>query len=264
MTKKKASILAAWNGFKIEQRRQFPSLAPTSIGNEYAGITGGRVLNVKHSTAPSRPSRPSAGSSSRAVVGSRLWDRVDRAATNAAPNGSAQERPSTTTAFPTLGSGSGSGSNTPSHRGAGTSATPWASSNHAAQVSQHLIIAPRPPVAPEANKGKGPAARPPPTHSTAQFPGLPSSFKTPVPRVAGNQTLRKLRGDSAIPENKWGGAGGDTSAAPNNFNAEEGDNVGNGSNGAGGGGNGNGGGGGGGKGKKKQKQTLFTLGSFPT
>jgi hypothetical protein len=87
---KKKDLLSAWNGFKIEvrspssiictgglvveiryqQRGQFPELVPTSIGTEYAGIAGGRVLNAKHQT--SRSSRPRR----------QVLDRVAAAASN--------------------------------------------------------------------------------------------------------------------------------------------------------------------------------------
>ncbi|KIM48536.1 hypothetical protein M413DRAFT_20913 [Hebeloma cylindrosporum] len=65
---KKQDLLASWKGFAIEQRRQFPDLTPTSVGEGYAGITSGRVLNAKHSTA------------TRSSQSQQVWNRVALAA----------------------------------------------------------------------------------------------------------------------------------------------------------------------------------------
>ncbi|KAI0247918.1 hypothetical protein BJV78DRAFT_856343 [Lactifluus subvellereus] len=66
---KKRDLLAAWNGFKIERRRELPDFMPTSIGTDYAGIADGRTLNA----ATARRTAP--GRAQRAV-----WDRVAQAA----------------------------------------------------------------------------------------------------------------------------------------------------------------------------------------
>jgi hypothetical protein len=34
---KKKELLAAWNGFKVERRQEFPDLVPTSVGSGFAG-----------------------------------------------------------------------------------------------------------------------------------------------------------------------------------------------------------------------------------
>jgi len=63
---KKTALLSAWNGFKIERRREFPDLMPTSVGTDYAGIADGRTLNA---------------ATARRAAGSRqVWDRVAQAA----------------------------------------------------------------------------------------------------------------------------------------------------------------------------------------
>ena len=63
---KKTALLSAWNGFKIERRREFPDLMPTSVGTDYAGIADGRTLNA---------------ATARRAAGSRqVWDRVAEAA----------------------------------------------------------------------------------------------------------------------------------------------------------------------------------------
>jgi hypothetical protein len=43
---KKTALLSAWNDFKIERRREFPDLIPTSVGTDYAGIADGRTLSA--------------------------------------------------------------------------------------------------------------------------------------------------------------------------------------------------------------------------
>jgi hypothetical protein len=63
---KKTALLSAWNGFKIERRREFPDLMPTSVGTDYAGIADGRTLNA---------------ATARRAAGSRqVQDRVAEAA----------------------------------------------------------------------------------------------------------------------------------------------------------------------------------------
>ncbi|KAG8732930.1 hypothetical protein FRC11_010023 [Ceratobasidium sp. 423] len=232
---KRKDTLNAWNGMKIEQRDQFPSLTPTSLGSGFADIASGRVLNVKHST---RSSGSRAGSSSRSSGAGALWDRVERVAsglggpppalqTSAAPKPIKPNNP-----FPPLGGG---GSSRPGPSGSSTS---W-SSGGAQQTSQHIVIAPA--RAPEPTKSN--AGRPPPITSSSAFPGLPSSSasRVMIPRMGGNQSLKRITGDSPAPNSAWG--------SDNNTPVIEGPapavNI-------------------GGKGKKKKgKETLFTLGSFP-
>ena len=151
-----------------------------------------------------------------------------------------------TSAFPSL---STSGS-TPSARPT-QNTTPWLSS------SGNMSSAP-PPVRPysvpappseDTNGKKG--KKVPATTSTSLFPELPASTRVSVPKgsVGGNQSLRKIVGDTSNSNaNPWGSSkNGGTSENANET------------------GNDHSNGGGSGKGKKKKaKETLFTLGSFPS
>ncbi|KAJ7323636.1 hypothetical protein DFH08DRAFT_969180 [Mycena albidolilacea] len=62
------AVLSAWQGFEIEQRRQFPELVPAAVGAGYARITSGHVLISKHATA---------GRGGRGVA--QVWDYVVQA-----------------------------------------------------------------------------------------------------------------------------------------------------------------------------------------
>ncbi|TBU65357.1 hypothetical protein BD310DRAFT_863934 [Dichomitus squalens] len=247
---KKRDLLTAWNGFKVEQRNQFPELVPTTTGLEWAGVTSGRVLNAKSSTA----TRSSAQSSRQ------LWDRVARAAastpashnqasTSSAPTSAPRAAPGPH-AFPPLGGGAGpSVTTTPFRQPQRT--TPWASSAASAATSS-----PVPAVrAPTSVPGPGARAKPGPSVlSKAAFPELPTtnSIRVPKAAVSGNQSLRKILGGSAPTQAAWsgdsGGSGSNAAAEPAQADGD-----------AAGAGNG----GGKKKGKGKQKQTLFTLGSIP-
>ncbi|KAJ1307966.1 hypothetical protein OPQ81_002043 [Rhizoctonia solani] len=230
---KRRDILNAWNGMKVEQRDQFPSLTPTSLGSGFAGIASGRVLNVKHST---RSSGAHAGSSSRSA--GALWDRVERVAAGLggpppALQSSAAPKPIKPNPFPPLGGSS-------SRSAASSSSTPWSSGASSAQTSQHLVITPV--RAPEPTRGN--SARPPPIASSSAFPELPSSSasRVAVPKMSGNQSLKRITGESPAPGNVWGG--GPDSNTPVIEEPAPAVNT-------------------GGKGKKKKgKETLFTLGSF--
>ncbi|KAF8181214.1 hypothetical protein K438DRAFT_1679968, partial [Mycena galopus ATCC 62051] len=77
------AVLAAWRGFEVEQRRQFPELVPSApgSGSGYAGIAGSNangprvlVLNAKHATA---------GRGGRGAT-AQVWDRVAQAASSSA------------------------------------------------------------------------------------------------------------------------------------------------------------------------------------
>ncbi|KAI0819043.1 hypothetical protein BC629DRAFT_1466103 [Irpex lacteus] len=229
---KKRDLLQAWNGFKIEQRNQFPELTPTGQGSEYAGITGGRLLNAKQ-TASSR----SSNQSSRQVL-----DRVARAA--ASTSGASAQPARAAPAFPPLQSTSGPAASRHTQH-----TTPWAGSSvtapppPAAQVFRAPTSVPGP-----GAKSKGGA---PVNLSKSAFPELPSSSSTRVPKgaVGGNQSLRKILGNATPPTPVWesgsrGASGSSTPVGEGSGDVE--------------------GGGGKKKGKGKGKQTLFTLGSFPT
>ncbi|KAI0707806.1 hypothetical protein C8Q76DRAFT_746412 [Earliella scabrosa] len=244
---KKRDLLSAWNGFKVEQRNQFPELVPTATGSEWAGVTSGRVLNAKHSTT-----RSSAQSSRQ------LWDRVARAAQSSPvqPSTSASTSRATVAAnsFPPLHTSAGTNtSNTTPFRQA-QRLTPWASSTAAASSAAPVPRVPTSVPGPGAKSKATPA-----TLSKSAFPELPSNNAPRVPKAAigGNQSLRKIIGESAPTQPAWNnknGSGGSGASTPGESSA-----VGEGENG----GQGSGQGGGKKKGKGKQKQTLFTLGSFP-
>ncbi|KAH0826958.1 hypothetical protein J3R83DRAFT_4616 [Lanmaoa asiatica] len=273
---KKRDLLAAWNGFKIEQRQQFPDLVPTAVGSGYAGITSGRVLNAKHATA-SRSSQQSSR---------QLWDRVAQAASASSlssrivPGAGAPSPASSSTVqvnrFPSLaGPSTAAVSVTPVFRQPQRQ-TPWASGGGSSTtVAVTTTHAPLPSAIsiPPKKKGKGGAVRQPPTLSAAAFPELPTAQPRTKPPVRGNASLRHILGDVAPAASVWNAGG--------NGNAGGGGVVGTGAVDVGGevgretqtrivmqegvpeqersemtGGKGR-------KGKGKQKQTLFTLGSFP-
>ncbi|KAI0797515.1 hypothetical protein C8Q75DRAFT_738536 [Abortiporus biennis] len=234
---KKKDLLESWNGFKIEQRNQFPELVPSGMGTEWAGITGGRVLNAKQAT-----SSRSSLQSSRQVL-----DRVAAAASSSSAPAFPPLRPSITAS-------SSPGGYRQSQRN-----TPWASSSAAAGATATSSA----PIMRGPTSVPGPGARTKtkaaPVLSRTAFPELPTSGSVRVPRaaVSGNQSLRNILGESAPPSPAWksnksngsGSAtpvdgGGDSEAAPAAA-AEPTQGKGK-------------------KGKGKQKQTLFTLGSFPT
>ncbi|KDQ50095.1 hypothetical protein JAAARDRAFT_142501 [Jaapia argillacea MUCL 33604] len=246
---KKKDLLASWNGFKIEQRRNFPDLVPQGFGNEYAGIAAGRVLNAKHSTATRSSSR-----SSRQV-----WDRVAAAASASSSSSGPPPAPPPPSRFPPLNPAGPTPVPVPAYRQPQRN-TPWASTVAATSSANTF----RPMVQqPSRSKPSGGPARAP-TLSQSAFPELPSaSSGRAKPAVGGNQSLRKILGDPDPPASVWGGGDG-TGTAKGGPVATNGGSQGDGS------GNvedeevRNEMGSGKKKGKGKQKQTLFKLGSFPT
>ncbi|KAI0080534.1 hypothetical protein K474DRAFT_1637363 [Panus rudis PR-1116 ss-1] len=244
---KKNDLLRAWNGFKVEQRNQFPALTPQGTGTQWAGITSGRLLNAKQAS-----SSRSAAQSSRQVL-----DRVARAATSSAP----VPLPRALDRFPPLQASSSSASSSTPPPGFRQTQhkTPWASSS-AAPAPVNLR-------GPTSVPGPGARGKPsnPPTLSKSAFPELPAASSGPkVPKAAigGNQSLKRMIGDSTPSQPAWvsgsgktsaNGSGANTPGEPSTENHEGGaesaataGTVGK------------------KKGKGKQKQTLFTLGSFPT
>lgn len=242
---KKTDLLSSWNGFRIEvcykftpkyhvlililhqQRRHFPDLVPTSVGSGYAGIAGGRILNVKHSTA-SRSSQQSSR---------QLLDRVAQAAGSSTASLSAPVQASRPPErFPTLPHA------LPPFRQAQRK-TPWSAS--ASSGVRAPISVPGPGATESRKKSPTPLSR-------AQFPELPaSSSARPKATVGGNQSLKNILRDTTPATSAW--SGGTSGSAAKAFEEEEGDGA-NATESAFG------------KSKKKgkQKQTLFTLGSFPT
>lgn len=207
------------------------------------------MLNAKNSTA-ARSHRQSSG---------QLWDRVARAAAST----SAQPGPSRVPAvssFPPLqpGAAAGPSSSTPFRQA--QRVTPWASGGAASSPSPAPVVrVPTSVPGPGAKSKGGPA-----TFSKSAFPELPSGGGQRVPKgaVSGNQSLRKILGESAPAQPAWRGSGSggesgtSTPGEPSGAGAGAGEGEVNGGSGQGAGAKK--------KGKGKQKQTLFTLGSFPT
>ncbi|THH20876.1 hypothetical protein EW146_g533 [Bondarzewia mesenterica] len=193
---KKTSLLGAWNGFKIEQRRQFPDLVPTSIGTNYAGITGGRVLSAKSATA-TRSTRQS----SRAV-----WDRVAKAASSSGTSHVA--RP--TDRFPTL-----QPSAPPVTAGFRQPQRPTAWS---ASASGQSVPPPSPP-----SSSPQPPRPSPPSLSKSLFPELPSSTSSrSKPVISGsNASLQKVLGSAAPATSAWGSSSSVTAATETTGAAQE-------------------------------------------
>ncbi|KAG2052778.1 hypothetical protein BDR06DRAFT_982964 [Suillus hirtellus] len=234
---KKSNLLSSWNGFKIEQRQQFPDLVPQEVGSGYAGIASGRVLNVKHATAARSSSQ-----SSRQV-----WDRVAQAAGSSSSRiGSASTPiPRPPDSFPVL---TGPSQPQPAFRQQQRN-TPWASGSGSSSTGSRAPKSVQTPVIQQrAVAKKGP---PPPSLTSAAFPVLPSSGNSRMkPLVSGNQSLRNILGETAPTVAAWksnGTASGGSTPIPEEQNVAEETASGKGK-----------------KGKGKQKQTLFTLGSFPT
>ncbi|KAI0332546.1 hypothetical protein GY45DRAFT_1273587 [Cubamyces sp. BRFM 1775] len=248
---KKQNLLAAWNGFKVEQRNQFPELVPTATGSEWSGVTSGRVLNAKNSTA----ARSSTQSSRQ------LLDRVARAAASTSAQASAPSRAqAAVNSFPPLQASSGAGPSTATAFRQPQRVTPWASGAVVAAPAP-VVRVPTSVPGPGAKSKAGPAVL-----SKSAFPELPSSNAPRVPRgaVGGNQSLKKILGESAPAQPAWQSG---RNSATGNGSGESGTSTPGEPSGQA---DGDGEGGqtqatiGKKKGKGKQKQTLFTLGSFPT
>ena len=216
---------------RCQQRGQFPELVPTSIGTEYAGIAGGRVLNAKHQT--SRTSR-----SKRQVL-----DRVAAAASS-----SSWSQPGPTNHFPTLASTS----QPPAEPSPGPSRSqqkqtkPWTSNGQGSssgfrpQVQQPVSI----------NKPQPKRTVALPSLSKSAFPELPAvvSKRPPKEFISGNKSLKNILGDTLPAQPAWGQGSSSSiqpSSPPPDPEPEPTTTKGR-------------------KGKGKQKQTLFTLGTFPT
>ena len=207
-----------------QHRGQFPELVPTSVGTEYAGIAGGRVLKAKHQT--SRSSRPRR----------QVLDRVAAAASS-----SSWSQPRAANHFPSLTPTSQQPVNPPGPpRPQKKPATPWtgngqgSSSGFRPQVQQ-----------PASNKPQPKKMAAPPPLSKSAFPELPVvvSNKPPKPFISGNKSLKNIVGDTLPAQPAWGQG---SSTQPSSPPPEPEPTTAKGR-----------------KVKGKQKQTLFTLGSFP-
>ncbi|KIY70361.1 hypothetical protein CYLTODRAFT_488161 [Cylindrobasidium torrendii FP15055 ss-10] len=227
---KKADLLTSWKGFEVEQRQQFPDLVPTTTGQQYAGITSGRVLNAKH------------GTGSRAASG-KVQDRVARAASSSQPYVPGAGPPpaaASSSKFPALSSTA----KAPAPRQA-QYRTPWTATASRPAAAAPAPIVPR--SVPGSLASSSVKRAPPPKLDHSAFPGLPTATnqRAKVP-MSGNTSLKNIVGGGPPPPVRWGASGEEevdnvVEAEPQQVAPGKGK-----------------------KGKGKQKQTLFTLGTFPS
>ena len=204
-----------------QRQNEFPTLGGSatpvlSLGVGYSGIASGKVINAKKVTRTT-------GSASK------VWDRVERAATStpvlkpaasasmttskgkATTNSKGQKVPGA--AFPSLGSGGAGGSGIASSSG-------WASAGAAAMASggggSGYSSAAQPmirsvnmlPVSTSGNK----KSRPPPPPSASAFPSLPAAASSrDRPNFARDDMVRRMKGDPFVPPVGWQGQGGSSS-----------------------------------------------------
>jgi hypothetical protein len=210
-----------------QQRGQFPELVPTSLGTEYAGIAGGRVLNAKHQT--SRTSRPRGQVLDRvaAAASSSSWSQPQSQAANQFPSLASASRPKPTP-----------GPSRPQQK----PKTQWANNGQDSnggfrpKVQQPVSISKPQPKRTSAG----------PSLSNAAFPELPTvqSNKPPKEYISGNKSLKNILGDTLPAQPAWGqGPSTQPSSPPPDPEPEPTTTKGR-------------------KGKGKQKQTLFKLGSI--
>jgi E3 ubiquitin-protein ligase ZNF598 len=159
---KKSGLLTAWKTYRLEHQQEFPSLTPG--GQNYAGVTSGRAIQVK---------RLQSGPSGR----TRVWDRVAQAASSA-PGPLPVQRTARTATVSTAGK-------FPSN------VTPW-SPSAAVESSSNQTRPTRP-----GNTN-------PPAPSSSAFPFLPSSRTTRPPKefISGQSSLHAIVG-SAPSTNAW-------------------------------------------------------------
>jgi hypothetical protein len=203
-----------------QRQNEFPTLGGSatpvlSLGVGYSGIASGKVINAKKVTRTT-------GSASK------VWDRVERAATStpvlkpaasasmtaskgkATTNSKGQKVPGA--AFPSLGSGGAGGSGIASSSG-------WASAGAAAMASggggsgyssaaQPMIRSVN--MLPVSSSGK--KSRPPPPPSASAFPSLPAAASS-RDRInfARDDMVRRMKGDPFVPPVGWQGQGGSSS-----------------------------------------------------
>ena len=254
---KKTALLSAWNGFKIERRREFPDLMPTSVGTDYAGIADGRTLNAA-------AARRAAGTR-QAQAQWAVWDRVAQAAERGAsfpalrtpgahqPQAVAPARTQHAPPGPTPNFRKQSGRNTAwSASAAGVSGSTGAgpggnNSNNNGNAT---------PVSSQG--GRPPAAPPPPAPALTDsaFPTLPGSATPRARPIVSARTsqLQHILGSAppttsawapgrAAPDEVTGGREGEEVAVAAEAVSSPGGKK---------------------KGKQKQKQMLFMLGSYPS
>jgi E3 ubiquitin-protein ligase ZNF598 len=201
---KKTDLLGAWNGFKIERRRELPDFMPTSIGTDYAGIADGRTLNA----ATARRAAP--GQAQRAV-----WDRVAQAAERGAsfpplrtPPQQPQQLQSQTTAQPRLPQPPSTGP-TPNFRKNSGRNTAWSAS--AAGVSANGGGGGSADGSSNSNVSTSQSLRPPapsppaPALTNAAFPTLPGSAAPRARPVVSARTsqLHHVMGSAPPATSAW-------------------------------------------------------------
>ncbi|KAH9066386.1 hypothetical protein EDB87DRAFT_1733220 [Lactarius vividus] len=191
---KKTALLSAWNGFKVERRREFPDLMPTSIGTDYAGIADGRTLNAATARRAAGPRQ-----AQRAV-----WDRVAQAAERGAsfpalrtprvrqPQAAAPPRAQHTATGPT-----------PNFRKQSARNTAWSAS--AASVGGNSNNGNGASVSSQA--GRPPAAPPPPAPklTDSAFPTLPGSAAPRARPIVSARTgqLQHILGSTPPTTSAW-------------------------------------------------------------
>ncbi|KAL7417910.1 hypothetical protein BDY24DRAFT_437416 [Mrakia frigida] len=271
---KRTELLNAITSWGIAKTNEFPSLEALGSSPNYAGITTGRVIDVKKTT-------------SRAGHSGQVWDRVERAAsaTSGSSNGNAHAGPSSRPApprptFPSLRESAPSSSRAapPSRHVPGSTA--WASSQASSAPSGPAFPPPVPFAAPPRQRpvpmsvhvSSSPSSsrtsavpRPAKPVSESAFPSLPTGtdasraaeerralFANPSKRTETIQRIQGMKKEAPAPV--WGagpsGSGSGSSSAAGS------------SSGAGGGGGGAGGGGGGKK-KSKKGELLFSISARP-
>ncbi|KAH8980343.1 hypothetical protein EDB86DRAFT_567986 [Lactarius hatsudake] len=244
---KKTALLSAWNEFKVERRREFPDLMPTSVGTDYAGIADGRTLNAATARRAAGPRH-----TQRAV-----WDRVAQAAERGAsfpalrtprarqPQAVAPPRAQHTATGPTPNFRKQSARNTAwSASAAGVSGGGGGNNNNGNGASVSSQGGGRPPAAP-------PPPAPPLTDSA--FPTLPGSAAPRARPIVSARTgqLQHILGSAPPSTSAWapgrtaqdevaGGREGEEVAIAAEASPAPGGKK---------------------KGKQKQKQMLFMLGS---
>ncbi|KIO29150.1 hypothetical protein M407DRAFT_21719 [Tulasnella calospora MUT 4182] len=238
---KRSELLDAWGGMKAQQERRLPGTRATQPDQmDFAGVSSGRVINVKQQTTRSRGGR----------------DRVEQAATSSTvplsagqlaqrrlvPGALPPEQPNR--AFPAL---------------AGASSRPSPAGGSWAPGLYAPVPRPAPVIRSEHVGGKKSGGRknngpPAPSLSQSAFPALPT-VKDDLPKdfIGGANAGYKPFGTTPPPvTNAWGSGPKPTPSRSNTANA-------------GGSNNRSQQQPSGGKDKKgKGKQTLFTLGSLPT
>jgi len=148
---KSKSLLSAWNGFKVEHRRDFPELTPSGVGTSYSGISSGRVLNAKQSTIP-RTSQQSTRN---------MLDRVANAAANTSR---------AVDSFPVLPSSSSK----PKTQVRGSAPTPWSPASTSKKQQTPVLQ----PFSVPGSGGQGKGRPAPPKLSNSLFPSLPPPSST--------------------------------------------------------------------------------------